>query len=375
MDTQFAPAGRLTDAQVRECVEAISRNGVIDGLLHSVSGLLAVLNEQRQILTVNQAYLDALGLSGADSVLGLRPGESLQCQYAHDMPGGCGTSAHCPSCGAAIAIVTSVADNKPAERTCALRAQHDGLARDLYLRVRACPVDYEGRRLVLLFVQDITREQQQAVLQRAFFHDINNIVMGLVASSELMVGADDAEKAADAQEISRLSLRLSKEVAIQQALCQNGKAAYPLTVETVAVSDLFEEITSLVAKHPASAGKTLQTRERVPGATVATDVSLLIRILANMVVNALEASDAGDEVRLWADETGDEILFGVWNRQAMAPAVAARVFQRNFSTKGDMGRGIGTYSMKLLGEEFLHGHVDFTTSPDEGTCFQFRCAR
>jgi sensor histidine kinase regulating citrate/malate metabolism len=50
------------------------------------------------------------------------------------------------------------------------------------------------------------------------------------------------------------------------------------------------------------------------------------------------------------------------------------MFQRNFSTKDGMGRGLGTYSMKFLGEEILGGRVSFTSDPENGTTFSLRLA-
>ncbi len=49
--------------------------------------------------------------------------------------------------------------------------------------------------------------------------------------------------------------------------------------------------------------------------------------------------------------------------------MARRIFQRNFSTKAEAGRGIGTFSMKLLGEEVLGGKVSFTSTENDGTVF------
>jgi sensor histidine kinase regulating citrate/malate metabolism len=46
-----------------------------------------------------------------------------------------------------------------------------------------------------------------------------------------------------------------------------------------------------------------------------------------------------------------------------------QIFQRSFSTKG-AGRGLGTYSIKLLGERYLHGTVSFASSAEQGTIFQ-----
>jgi len=45
------------------------------------------------------------------------------------------------------------------------------------------------------------------------------------------------------------------------------------------------------------------------------------------------------------------------------------VFQRSFSTKGK-GRGLGTYSIKLLTERYLKGTASFTSTETDGTTFQ-----
>ena len=49
-------------------------------------------------------------------------------------------------------------------------------------------------------------------------------------------------------------------------------------------------------------------------------------------------------------------------------AVRGRIFKQAVSTKGK-GRGIGTYSMKLL-TEYLQGHISFRSTPDAGTTFE-----
>jgi signal transduction histidine kinase len=69
------------------------------------------------------------------------------------------------------------------------------------------------------------------------------------------------------------------------------------------------------------------------------------------------------------------VTFSVWNRAAIAPEVRPRIFQRNFSSKGESGRGLGTYSVKLLGETLLGAQVDFTTSAAAGTEFRVRLPR
>jgi len=51
--------------------------------------------------------------------------------------------------------------------------------------------------------------------------------------------------------------------------------------------------------------------------------------------------------------------------------IQTRIFQRSFSTKGS-DRGLGTYSLKLLGERYLQGEVQFATIEGKGTTFSVR---
>jgi len=63
-----------------------------------------------------------------------------------------------------------------------------------------------------------------------------------------------------------------------------------------------------------------------------------------------ESSPNGDGV----PEPGDALAFHVHNPGEIPPAVAARIFQRSFTTRPARTRP-GHYSMKLLGERYLGG--------------------
>ena len=108
-------------------------------LLHSVSGLLAILDEHRQIVSVNDSLLQALGIEDPAQVLGLRPGEALDCVHAHEDPAGCGTTKFCSTCGAAISIVSSLETDEPVERLCALSSNKGGKTVDLAMLVKSHP--------------------------------------------------------------------------------------------------------------------------------------------------------------------------------------------------------------------------------------------
>ena len=84
----------------------------------------------------------------------------------------------------------------------------------------------------------------------------------------------------------------------------------------------------------------------------------------------MEASSQGEKVVVGCGQTENKyISFWVLNSQFIPPNIQAQIFNRSFSTKGE-GRGIGTYSMKLLTERYLKGKVSFSSFPDKGTIFK-----
>ena len=87
-----------------------------------------------------------------------------------------------------------------------------------------------------------------------------------------------------------------------------------------------------------------------------------------MVKNALEAMGEDGPVALTAVGHESNVIFSVNNPGTIPRRVQPSVFKRSFSTKGD-DRGLGTYSMRLLGEHYLGGEVWFSSSKKLGTTF------
>ena len=76
----------------------------------------------------------------------------------------------------------------------------------------------------------------------------------------------------------------------------------------------------------------------------------------------------GDTVSVTASAVDGRGTFCVHNTQYIPREIQLQLFKRSFSTKG-AGRGIGTYSVKLLTERYLGGVVSLTSSEDSGTTF------
>jgi len=375
METHYAPPDRSNDNDLQREVETASNNAVIDGLLTVVSGLLAVLNEHRQIVSLNEQLLEMLGVGDAAEVLGLRLGEAISCAHADKSPGGCGTTELCSTCGAAIAIVSSLGLNKSVERTCAINVNQNGTSRDLFLKVRATPITFGDTRFILLYIQDISRQQQWVAFERTFFHDINNLTAGLVGRGELITYEEGQSVHRIAEEMSQLAIRISREIAIQKSLSRSERPIYDIVSQDLELDEICQELHAVFDDHPAAKGINLAWPPNIPKVGIKTDLSLVTRVLTNMIINALEATETGGEIALNIIVNQDTVTFGVWNRAAIPDDFCRRVFQRNYSTKKEDGRGLGTFAMKLFGEQILGGKVSFSSSERDGTLFEFQLQR
>lgn len=369
-DTFYASPERTDSFELKLEIDLVTKNPIVDGLLGTVNGLLAVVNKDRQIVSINKSLLESLGFSNIEEAMGLRPGEAIKCIHAHEEPAGCGTTKYCSSCGAAIAMVTCLNNNEIVERKCVATVRNNGSTADLCLSVRACPIEIAGHRFMLLFLQDITQIEERTMLDQTFYHDIFNLITCLTGVSEMMDSSVSDPKVADY--LRTLCMRLKHEVLMQKAIKLSDATEYKAALDTLKTSSVIAELKEMFESYKSVMGISLEIPDNMPDIELKSDMDLILRILSNMLKNAFEASVDGDVVRLCVTTEGQEAVFSVWNRRSIPEPIANRVFQRYFSTKSENGRGFGTYSMKLFGEKVLGGQVDFKTSEADGTVFTFR---
>jgi len=373
--THFAPAVRDDAFRVELQARLVSGNPVMSGVLKSAGGLLAILNERRQIVAVNDALLAELGLSRADELFGLRPGEAIHCAHANEMPGGCGTSESCSGCGAAIAIITALTEQKPVERDCVVTVTRGGREEELRFRVRSYPIRLGDTPFVLLFLRDITAQARHAFLEGVFLHDMANLIEGLRCVAVEMESPDSAGFEGSLFRLRNLTDRLGKEVSFQRMLAGQADACMAVCSEHIAIAPFVSGFAETVRVHPAARGRRLVVEAIPQDVSVFADPALLERVLLNMVINALEATSPAGQVIVSVKANDDRVAFSVWNTGLIPEPVARRVYQEHFSTKAGMGRGFGGYAMKLLGERYLGGTLKFTTSEEDGTTFTFTLPR
>jgi nitrogen fixation/metabolism regulation signal transduction histidine kinase len=364
--TYFAPAGRDTSGEFRKKVAVIEENPLMHGVLNAMPGMVLVLNSNRQIVSANQAALHTLKCSISD-VLERRPGEVLGCIRVKGGPDGCGTSQHCITCGAVNAILYSQDQNTQIVRECRVLVAGASGDSPMDLRVTATPITVRDQQFVVAAIEDISQPKRLAVLQRVFFHDVLNTAFCILGYTHSLT--HDQKNVAEAGKLLKyLSDELIEEITAQRELLSAESGDLKIVIEPVGVVQLLDELRLKYLKNPEAEKHKVELCNVWEG-TIQTDRRLLRRVLSNMLKNGLEATAQGQTVTLSCTDRGDSAEFTVHNREVMPAEVQLQIFQRSFSTKSEPGRGIGTYSIKLLGEQYLGGKVDFTSREPEGTLF------
>lgn len=365
--TEFAPAERASYQELHHQTDFFINEPLLQSVLDAVPDIFLILNQQRQIVFANKAMLQLLEIDSLETIRGMRPGEALGCIHATESMGGCGTTEFCSTCGAVQAIVSSLR-GKETVQECRI-SQANGESLDL--RVWATPLQVESQRYSLFAVNDISHEKRRQTLERIFFHDILNTAGNIQGVSWLLQEAtvDELDDLRDL--VHRLSENLVAEIQMQRTLLaaeNNELSVSPAPIETM---ELLTEMLDFYQKHDVALGKSLALAPNLTPTRFVSDRVLVGRVLGNMIKNALEASRAEEEVTLGCRPVADGIMFWVHNVSHIPRKVQLQIFQRSFSTKGT-GRGLGTYSIKLLSEQYLQGQVGFITSEAEGTTFWVR---
>ena len=368
--THFAPVKRSGMQEVMKLREIIRTQQVVTSLINAVPEAILILNQDRQILYGNKSITDSFGLEDDSSLVGRRLGEFLKCIHAASGPGGCGTSEACSTCGAIQAVMESL-DKGSGRKECRITTRTGFPDSSLELNVWSTSFQLRDYCFLIFSFTDVSHEKRRQILERIFFHDILNTAGGLKGFAGLLKEMARDEMTELAETVYDFTDILVGEIKAQQQILHAENK------ELVPVPEMFHSLSFLsglaarFGRNQAYADRNLEIAPESDNVILNTDQTLLSRVVANLVQNALEASVPGETVRAGCSSHGPEIEFWVNNPAVMSRPVQLQVFQRSFSTKG-RGRGLGTYSVKLLGERYLKGKVSFASTREEGTTFRIR---
>jgi len=369
-ETKFAPVKRASEETLLRQAGQIEKTYQLDHMYSAVPNPVVILNEERQIVYANSAFREIVHVTDWHEVLGLRLGEAIQCVYAFEEPGGCGTSEFCSQCGAIKAMLKAHKGMADVQE-CHIQANHDENIKALDLRVWATPAQFGDEPFTVFSIADISDEKRRRVLERIFFHDIINTasaIQGLIDMFVISENPTDLRDLSIDTMLAQASTQLVDEIQAQAQLMAAESGELCVEATPFYTKELLQRLIDMYRNHRVAEGCFIQLDIHSENVMVWSDQALLGRVVGNMIKNALEASSPGETVTVGCEQYFDYVRFWVHNPKVMPRHIQLQIFQRSFSTKGD-GRGLGTYSMKLLTESFLQGRISFESTPEKGTTF------
>lgn len=364
LTTAFAPAERSSAAEVKADLRLFKKDPHVVMLLDSIPDMAVILNKNRQIVFANKMLLQHLGKTEVEEIIGVRPGELMNCIHSCETSGGCGTSKFCEVCGAVNAIIASQNSQIKSVNECEIVVKD---AYNLNFRVWASPLIKNGEQYTLFVLRDIADEKYRNSLEHIFFHDLTNTGAGIYSLLSLIEENPDSYREY-ADVLSRLSVQLLEEISVHRDIIDAEKGHIAIMHESIDASGLLEKMIDVYSKHPVAKGKIIKIATDSEKLVFLSDKRLVKRVIGNMLKNALEASSTGTTITIACRKQSGMVVFSIHNPSYIEKDIQLKIFKRSFSTKGS-GRGWGTYSMKLLTENYLFGKVSFTSEPDSGTTF------
>jgi hypothetical protein len=340
----------------------------IQQIINSYPHISVVLNQDRQIVLSNQQLVKVAGLERLEQAFGERPGDAMHCIHSTEN-NGCGLSNSCRYCGIINSIRESQSEGITVTRECRITTTLNGKLVFHDFRVNCAPLNLFGERYTLMNLFDISSDKRNQILENVFFHDILNRLgglTGLVQILKLENTQPELEEYIDV--LDTIGELVVEDIQIQRFLKAAENANLIVNMTEHSAFDLVDSVRKQISFNPVFKNRKLEICTTCADFTFKTDAALLKRILLNMAKNAAEASPENAEIKITCTKEKGKAIFSVNNMGMIPEEVQLQIFQRSYSTKGS-GRGLGTYSMKLFGENYLSGRVYFRSNETQGTTF------
>ncbi|MFV0377270.1 MAG: sensor histidine kinase [Mangrovibacterium sp.] len=353
--------------KTREDELSLQNSQFVKGLLSVTSSVVCVLNDQREVIFANEILINKYGLDLERDILGLPFGEVMNCVSLKSPGSVCGLTDKCKYCGANSSFNDFLNRHEPVVNEYRLVREVDGIVQQVDLEITVQPFRMDSNYMIVSMV-DITDLRRREILERIFFHDIINMAGSLSGVLELLKEPECRNDESFFEVAASLSMQIVEEIKGQQHVLKAEKGELEVNVRQLKMDKFLEELCNKVKYSKEAFERHIDVFDFSGNASFVSDPVLLNRVVFNMAKNALEAIPRGDRIRIEAYKQSGTIRIEVHNNTVMDENVRNQLFQRSYSTKGK-NRGIGTYSMKLLGERYLKGQVNFSSSETSGTIF------
>lgn len=362
----FDPVKRDDMEQIKLQAKRLLQSEYFSYLLGSLPNIVLILNENRQVIYNNKHVLAELNLEiDKDDIIGLRPGECLNCIHAGEGKHGCGSTEYCSVCGLANGVLLSER-NMNGNQECRVSLTN---GTTIILEAVTKPFMFEDNHYVLCSLVDISDQKHKEMLENIFLHDLQNTAGNFYSLSNNVDLFDKDEVFSFLKDNSQVLL---EEIESYKLMLSAEKETLKVKKVEFKIIDLLESVKEALKKHISFLNSDIIIE--CPDVTIDNDRIILRRILFNLMKNALETGGDNKKVRVKVEIIDNICKIDVYNDFVISHDNQLKIFQKSFSTKG-AGRGLGTYSIKLLTEKYLNGSVYFVSNEDQGTIFSLVISR
>ena len=380
-------------AEQQALLEAIYRNAPL---------IMMVVDEERRVQQIN-GFATQFADSSGEEMLGLRGGEALRCLHALDDPRGCGFGEFCEQCTIRNTVLDTLATGATH-----LQIEADyhpqptyGRASSMKLLVSSTPLPFEGKRMALVTLLDVTeRKTLEAQLRQAqkmesvgrlaggVAHDYNNIVMGILNYAELCRDDLDADHPAR-QWVDEITKEAQRSANLTRQLLAFARK------QTIApqVVDLNDAVGNMLKMLRRLIGEDIDLAWEPGGGLwqVHIDPGQVDQILANLCVNARDAIEGTGKVTIETENAsldaaycaehegfkpGDFAMLAVSDDGCgMDRETLEHIFEPFYTTKGQAeGTGLGLATVYGIVKQ-NEGFVNVYSEPGKGTTLRIYLPR
>ncbi len=218
--------------------------------------------------------------------------------------------------------------------------------------------------------QDALRAEALARVARGLAHDLGNSLQSILSQAEFLmrVSDDPAQVREAARSIRDLGAHAGRITAGMREFARGVDAAPKVVELDGLVRSSVEALRAL-----AGVDRRFEASLGAGGERVRLDPTDFERVLANLVVNAREATEVGGSITLSTRALDGEVLVEVRDDgRGMDQATRSRVFDPFFTTHEEFpNRGFGL-AIVAAAVHAAGGEVSVESQPGQGACFRVR---